>query len=187
MTSEISIFMFIALIVGMLEGTRRFLCGYNELEDIDKELFIPNDTTHIIIIKGIEEIKARKYYSLYKFKSIYFDRIILAYNSNTKKIHDNLCSSFYNIELEEFVHLVLPNEPVKIDYIPVDSYVKGVFNPIKTLSLNYEVKYMCECKDDVYVCEFHRFLIENLFYKYKNVNSKNTSCNNDSYNDRSMV
>ncbi len=150
--------------------------GYTELEEKQHPVEIPDEATHILVIRSEDEIQARKYNSLYKFRKIYFDELILAYDNNRDIVFDTICTGFGNISLYEFVHLVLPNQQVEIEHIPVDYYLSGIKTPVTTEYLQSNDNYICRCKNSASSCVFHKFLIEKLYNKYKkDVYAKNSN------------
>lgn len=161
--------------------------GYSRLEEIKHNIEIPIDATHMLIIDSNKEIKGRKYSSIYKFKTIYLDKIVLPYDDYNDIVYDNFCSVFDNITLGEFINLVVPNQELEIKYIPLNDYMANHIKPVVTEYTSINDGYMCKCKNNSYDCVYHKFLIENLYKKYKNdVLTKNSSYSNFYNYDRSV-
>ena len=164
------------------------LCfGYRKLEEIRHNIDIPIDATHMLIIDSEKEIIGRKYTSIYKYNTIYLDNLVLPYDDYNDVVYDNFCSVFDNISLGEFINLVIPNQELEIKYIPLNDYMANNIKPVVTEYTSIDDGYMCKCKNNSYNCVYHKFLIENLYKKYKNdvLTKSSSNCNFYDY-DRGM-
>ena len=161
--------------------------GYTKLQEKQQEIVIPEEATHVLVIKGPKEVEARKYNSLYKFRKVYLDELIVPYDDYKDVVYDNLFTGFDSMSLYEYIHLVLPNKELQIEKIPVDYYLTGLTEPVFTEYTQEEDDYICTCTSNTRKCNFHKFLIEKLYTKYKNaVFTTNSDDSNYDYNDRRL-
>ena len=150
--------------------------GYEQLSDIETQIDIPDDANYMLVIKGDGELEARKYLSSYKFMNIYFDELILPFNESDNIVYDQVCSKFDKLPLLEFIHLVLPNKNIEVNYVPIHMYMTGIKRPSMIDYFEEKEDYICTCKKDAKKCLYHKFLIENLYKKYKNgLSSENSN------------
>jgi hypothetical protein len=150
--------------------------GDQILQEKIQDVNVPEMATHMLIVRGETELKARKYTSLYKFNYIYFDELILPYNNTRDIVYDNICTGFNNIALREFFHLVFPNQKVSIEHVEIAYFFKDKTKTTKTEYLESKESYICKCSNNAHDCNFHKFLIEKLYSKYKNaLFTENTS------------
>lgn len=157
----------------MLSFLLNWCYGYHKLKDNDT----PVESTHMLVIRG--EMKARKYFTAYKFKYIHINEIFIPYNIRTNTVYDDTWSNFYKLHINEFIHLVIPNTDAEVSYIPIENYKSGYLTPSYLDYFQKDDNYICSCKNNAQTCPFHEFLIENFFTKYKNDFTENTDirCN----------
>jgi hypothetical protein len=161
--------------------------GYSKLEEKQRDIHIPDEATHVLVIRGPKEVEARKYNSIYKFRKVYLDELILPYDDYKDIVYDNLFTGFNTMSLYEYMHLILPNKELEIQKIPVDYYLTGSMHPVFTEYTHEEEDYMCKCRANASKCNFHKFLIEKLYTKYKNaVFTTNSDDSNDDNYDRRL-
>lgn len=164
------------------------LCfGYSSLEQ-KKKIMIPEDTTHMIIFKSNKKyLLSRQYKTLYKYKTISSECLTLPYNKNKGVVYNESNCHFDYLTLPEFKNLVIPNEEIEIIYIPLNDYMNNNIKPVVTKYFFSQDSYICKCKNNSYKCIYHKFLIENLYLKYKNDDfTKNTDSDNYYNDDRSL-
>lgn len=151
----------------MFSSLLNWCYGYHKLKDVDT----PVGATHMLVIRGA--MKARKYFTAYKFKYIHVNEIVIPYNLRTNTVYDDTWSKFDKLHINEFVHLVIPNTDAEVNYIPIENYEHGYLMPSYSDYFQKDDHYICSCKNNSYRCPFHKFLIENLYTKYKNVVTEN--------------
>ena len=171
----------------MVSNILNWCFGYTQLEEKQSDIHIPDEATHVLIVTAPEEIEARKYNSIYKFRKVYLDELILPYDDYKDIVYDDLFTGFNTMSLYEYIHLILPNKELQIQKFPVDYYLTGINEPVFTEYTQTEDDYICNCNLNSKKCNFHKFLIEKLYTKYKNaVFTKNSDYSNYDYNDRRL-
>ena len=144
--------------------------GYKELEITDNTFAITSDTDYIVLIKSETLLELRKYVSMFRYKKVYTNNLMLAYNSEKDIIYDDNFTIFDKLTLTEFIHLVIPNKKLEINYILLEDYHDNLLISEMKDFYDKQENYMCKCRLNSEKCVFHKFLIENLYNKYiKNV------------------
>ena len=142
--------------------------GYTPLDKYENNLVIYADCDYIVVIKSnTSTLKFRKYTNLFKFVKKDTNSLELVYNSKRDIIYTDRFCVFDKLKLTEFIHLVLPNAQLEINYIPVEDYYSNFYIPDMTDYFEEEDNYICKCKSNSEKCIYHKFLIENLYNKYK--------------------
>jgi len=114
-------------------------------------------------------MKVRKYISGTIFYTIGMRDFYIKYNRGTQKVMSKNYTPFEVLDMNEFLHLVVPNENLDIYRIPINEYQNE--SSVYDLKYTYKSKedYICTCGETSSgECRFHKLIIENLYIKYNN-------------------
>ena len=127
-----------------------------------------NGWTHLLHIKSDSSMKVRIYISETNFYTIDLRDLYIKYNRVTQKVRSKNYTPFEVLDMNEFLHLVIPNENYDIFRIPEREtwQASGMYDEMSTYTSKED--YMCTCsKTSSEECLFHKFIMENLYIKYK--------------------
>lgn len=160
------------------------MSGYEKMSNFSmrEPLYIPPEATHVLKIMGRERLlKVRKFHGTYLFSEVTMDVLYVPCNTEYDRIYDRTFSSYQGIELSEFLHYIVPNQNIIIEYLPVNSFIYDDDTPDRTRLI--ELSGDCSCTNTTRKCIFHDFLCESLYSKYKNNVVAKAPNSNSNYDD----
>lgn len=130
---------------------------------------IDDGWTHLLHIKSESPMKVRKYISETNFYTIDLRDFYIKYNRMTQKVTSKNYTPFEVLEMNEFLHLVIPNENYEVFRIPERETARARAVHDRKYTYKSKEDYICTCsKTSTEECRFHKFILENLYIKYKN-------------------
>ena len=162
--------------------------GYSLLENVDRDK-MPQNFTHVLIIKGSGKLNIRKYKNIYDFYTIKLNKIELYYNDIYDNVFSDNYTSFETMSLPEFINFVLPKQELDIYHIKRENYLNNNMKQSFFQKVYMNDGYMCRCQNSSKNCVYHEFISENLYKKYikNDSSSENTDICNIYDNDWRLV